>query len=231
MKNTVIILGAGKGTRMKKDLNKQYLMLKNKPILAQTIEVFEKCPYIDEIILVINENDYELYKKNILRKYKFKKIVKTINGGEERQNSVYNGLLAIHKDTEIVIIHDGARPLVTSSVIEKCIKNAAEYGAVSTGVPIKETIKIITEHNYVDHTPQREKVWITQTPQAFKTKIIKEAHEKAIEDQMLGTDDAMLVERMGLKVKMVESDYENIKITTPEDLITAEAILNHRSEQ
>ncbi|MCG8482297.1 MAG: 2-C-methyl-D-erythritol 4-phosphate cytidylyltransferase [Clostridia bacterium] len=226
--NTAIILAAGKGTRMKRDMNKQYLMLKDKPIMAQTIDVFEKCLLIDEIILVINENERGFCQRIILEKYKFKKIAKVIGGGDERQRSVYNGLSAINKDTEIVIIHDGARPLVTSRIIEKCLKGAMAYGAVSAGVPIKETIKIMTKDKFVDYTPDREDVWITQTPQAFKTETIRAAHLLAIDQKILGTDDAMLVEHMGVKVKMLEGDYENIKITTPEDLIAAEAILNYK---
>lgn len=226
--NTAIILAAGKGTRMKRDLNKQYLMLKDKPIMAQTIDIFEKCALIDEIILVINENEHEFCQETILKKYKYKKVAKVISGGDERQKSVYNGVFETDTRTQIVIIHDGARPLITSRVIERCIEEANAYGAVSAGVPIKETIKIMTKDKFVDYTPNREDVWITQTPQAFKIETIKAAHLYAASHNIIGTDDAMLVEHMGLKVKMVEGDYENIKITTPEDLIAAEAILNYK---
>ncbi|WP_432667367.1 2-C-methyl-D-erythritol 4-phosphate cytidylyltransferase [Wukongibacter baidiensis] len=226
--NTAIILAAGRGTRMKAEMNKQYLLLKGSPIIAHTISVFEKSPLIDEIILVINENDVDVCKKNILKKYNFKKVKKVIIGGKERQRSVYNGILEADEKSEILLIHDGARPIVSEQIIERCIKGAKEYGAVSAGVPIKETIKIMKADRFVDFTPKRENVWITQTPQAFKTDIIKKAHEMAIEEDILGTDDAMLIEHMGKKVKMVEGDYENIKITTPEDLITVEAILSHK---
>lgn len=226
--NTAIILAAGRGTRMKAEVNKQYLLLEGEPIIVHTIVGFEKSPLIDEIILVINENDVEVCKKNILNKYKFKKVKKVILGGKERQRSVYNGILEVDKESEVVLIHDGARPIVTEQVIERCIRGAKEYGAVSAGVPIKETIKIMKADRFVDFTPRREDVWITQTPQAFKTDIIRKAHEIAIEEDILGTDDAMLIEHMGEKVKMVEGDYENIKITTPEDLITVEAILSRK---
>ncbi len=226
--NTVIILAAGRGTRMKAEMNKQYLLLKGRPIIAHTISVFEKSPLIDEIILVINKNDVDVCKKNILKKYKFKKVKKVIIGGKERQRSVYNGILEVNKKSEVVLIHDGARPIVSDQIIERCIRGAKEYGAVSAGVPIKETIKIMKSDRFVHFTPKRENVWITQTPQAFKTEIIKKAHEIAIEEDVLGTDDAMLIEHIGEKVKMIEGDYENIKITTPEDLITVEAILNHK---
>ncbi|SHJ89949.1 2-C-methyl-D-erythritol 4-phosphate cytidylyltransferase [Paramaledivibacter caminithermalis] len=226
--NTAIILAAGKGTRMKAQLNKQYLLLKGKPIIIHTLEVFERSPLIDEIILVINKNDVELCKKNVLKKYRLRKVTKIINGGKERQASVLNGLSQINPKSQIVLIHDGARPLVTEEIIKSCIEGAKEYGAVSAGVPIKDTVKIIKEDGFVNFTPKRKDVWITQTPQAFKTEIIKNAHRFAATEDILGTDDAMLVEQMGVKVKMVVGDYENLKITTPEDLITAEAILNYK---
>ncbi len=226
--NTAIILAAGRGTRMGAKFNKQYLYLKGKPIIAHTLNAFERNQLIDEIILVINQDDIELCEKNILEKYRFRKVTKVINGGSERQISVQNGLSQISSKTEIVLIHDGARPLVTEKIIERCVNGAKEFSAVSAGVPIKDTIKIMKDDGFVDFTPKRENVWITQTPQAFKLKIIKEAHRFAAEKNILGTDDAMLVEEMGREVKMVLGDYENLKITTPEDLITAEAILKHK---
>lgn len=226
--NTAIILAAGKGTRMNAQLNKQYLFLKGKPIIAHTLSAFERSPLVDEIILVVNKNDIELCNKNVLKKFRFKKVAKIINGGTERQASVLNGLSHINPKTEIVLIHDGARPLVTQQIIERCIYGAKEHGAVSAGVPIKDTVKIMKENRFVRFTPKRKDVWITQTPQGFKVEIIKEAHRFATMENILGTDDAMLVEHMGKEVKMVEGDYENLKITTPEDLITAEAILNHK---
>ena len=229
--NTAIVLAAGQGKRMNAASNKQYLTLKDKPILAHTMNTFEKCNLIHQIILVIHEDEEEFCKKNILEKYKYKKIKHLVKGGKERQESVYNGLMAIDKETSIVLIHDGARPLITEQVILRCIQGAIEYGAVSAGVPIKETIKIMGRDRFVSYTPKREDVWVTQTPQAFQKDIILKAHEFAIEQEILGTDDAMLVEHMGMKIKMVEGDYENIKITTPEDLIAAEAILNYKRKR
>lgn len=226
--NSAIILAAGKGARMKAELNKQYLILKDKPIIAHTLTVFENCPLIDEIILVINPEEKEICKTRILERFKFKKITQLVSGGAERQESVHNGLNAVDQRAEIVLIHDGARPLVTSKIIERCVQGAKAYGAVSAGVPIKETIKIMTKDRFVQYTPKREDVWITQTPQAFRIDMIREAHDFAIRHEVLGTDDAMLVEHMGGKVKMVEGDYENLKITTPEDLIAAEAILGYK---
>lgn len=226
--NTVIILAAGKGSRMKAECNKQYLILKDRPILAHTIDVFQRSLLIDEIVLVVGEFEHELCKNKIIDKYNYTKVKTLVSGGKERQFSVLNGLCAVNKNTDVVLIHDGARPLITKDIIERCIDEAKEFGAVSVGVPIKDTIKIMEENKIVKYTPKRENVWITQTPQAFQLEIIKSAHEFARKENVLGTDDAMLVEHMGGKVKMVQGDYENIKITTPEDLITAEAILENK---
>lgn len=228
--NTVIILAAGKGSRMKAELNKQYLILKEKPVLAHTIEVFQESDMIDEIILVVSESEHELCKKEILDQYNYTKVKRMVSGGAERQLSVFNGLNELSEETDIVLIHDGARPLITKKVIERCVVGAKEFGAVSAGVPIKETIKIMKKDKFVKYTPNRENVWVTQTPQAFKVDIIKKAHKFAMESNLLGTDDAMLVEHIGETVKMIEGNYENIKITTPDDLITAEAILKHRRD-
>lgn len=229
--NTAIILAAGKGSRMKASLNKQYLILKEKPILAHTIDVFEKSPLIDEIILVVSEHEHKLCREKIIERYNYKKVKKLVSGGKERQNSVLKGIEAVNKDTQIVLVHDGARPLITKEIIKDCVVSAKKYGAASAGVPIKETIKIMGKGKFVKYTPKREDVWVTQTPQAFFIDVIKKAHKFAIEQDVLGTDDAMLVEHMGADVKMVEGNYENIKITTPDDLITAEAILNHKKNK
>ncbi len=230
--NTAIILAAGRGTRMQAGMNKQYLLLKGKPILAYTLEAFERNSLIDDIILVIHKDDKNICKENIIDKYRFRKVSQLIDGGKERQESVYNGLLNINicDGSDIVIIHDGARPLITQEVINRCINGAKDHGASSAGVPIKETIKIIKGDKFVNYTPNRESVWITQTPQAFKFNLIKQAHVFAIDKQIQGTDDAMLVENIGKDIKMIEGDYENIKITTPDDLLMAEAILKYKKK-
>lgn len=228
--NTAIILAAGKGTRMKAGINKQYLVLRNKSILAHSIEVFQKSNIIDEIILVINHDEEQNCKVNVIDKYGYNKVAKLVPGGETRQQSVYNGLMQINGRCSIILVHDGARPLVTPAIIERCIEGAKTFGAASAGVPIKETIKILDGNHFIRSTPRREDVWVTQTPQAFKMDVLVRAHLNAVTQGITGTDDAMLVEHMGLKVKMVEGDYENIKITTPEDLIIAEAILNYKKK-
>jgi len=226
--NTAIILAAGQGSRMNAEINKQYIDLGGRPILSYTLQAFDENKAIDEIIIVIHEDEVELLNSKVLNFYECRKNIKIVYGGNQRQESVRNGLMEVSDSTAIVLIHDGARPFINQNLILKCVEGAEVFGAVSVGVPIKETIKIITEDKFVSYTPKRKNVWITQTPQAFKTEIIKKAHEFALKENLLGTDDAMLVEEMGASVKMLEGDYRNIKITTPEDLIIAKAILTYK---
>lgn len=224
--NTAIILAAGKGRRMKTCINKQYLNLKGRPILSHTLEVFFACPDIDEIVLVISVEDVEICDKIVLKSLNYSKPLKIAFGGDERQNSVYNGLNHVDQNTDIIIIHDGARPFITTKDILKVLEGARNYGAVSLGVPIKETVKIIDNEGFVKNTPDRANVWITQTPQAFTPELIRQAHNIARINKIRATDDAMLVEYLGHSVKMIEGDYSNIKITTYEDLVLAESIID-----
>ncbi|HNR03705.1 MAG TPA: 2-C-methyl-D-erythritol 4-phosphate cytidylyltransferase [Bacillota bacterium] len=228
--NTAIVLAAGKGTRMNAGMNKQFMLINDKPLLAQTLAAFQSCSAIDSIILVAGREELKTCKEQILDVYGFDKVDKLVSGGSERQQSVYNGILELEDDCSIVVIHDGARPILPEGIIEKCIDGAKIYGAVSAGMPAKETIKILNEEGFVQYTPERGKVWVTQTPQAFKRDIIEKAHKMANIKGISGTDDAFLVECMGIKVKMLEGSYENIKITTPEDIILAEAIMRKTVE-
>lgn len=227
--NTAIILAAGKGARMNAGMNKQFIRLNGKPLLAHTLEAFQSCNAINSIILVAGKEELQLCKEQILDAYGFDKVDKLIPGGNERQQSVYNGIRSL-EDCSIVVIHDGARPVLSEGIIEKCIEGAKKYGAVSTGMPAKETVKILNEENFVEYTPERRRVWVTQTPQAFKRDIIEKAHEMANIKGISGTDDAYLVENMGIKVKMIKGSYENIKVTTSEDIIIAEAIMKRTAE-
>ncbi|MBP7072700.1 MAG: 2-C-methyl-D-erythritol 4-phosphate cytidylyltransferase [Clostridia bacterium] len=228
--NTAIVLAAGKGTRMNAGMNKQFMLINDRPLLAQTLAAFQSCNAIDSIILVAGREELKTCKEQILDVYGFDKVDKLVSGGSERQQSVYNGILELEDDCNIVVIHDGARPILPEGIIERCIEGAKIYGAVSAGMPAKETIKILNEEGFVQYTPERGKVWVTQTPQAFKRDIIEKAHETANIKGISGTDDAFLVECMGIKVKMLEGSYENIKITTPEDIILAEAIMRKTVE-
>jgi len=226
--NTAIILAAGKGTRMNAGMNKQFIHINGKPLLAWTMEAFQNCNAIDSIILIADRSELQLCKEQILDAYVFDKVDKLVCGGSVRQESVYNGILELDKLCGVVVIHDGARPVVNGDIIERCIEGAKKYGAVSSGMPVKDTIKILDKEGFVEYTPERGKLWVTQTPQAFKPDIIRKAHERAIAKGISGTDDAFLVEYMGIKVKMLEGSYENIKVTTPEDIIIAEMLIGKK---
>ncbi|HZX21659.1 MAG TPA: 2-C-methyl-D-erythritol 4-phosphate cytidylyltransferase [Clostridia bacterium] len=228
MKTSAIIVAAGKGKRMGEGYNKQYIPLAGKPIVAHTIEVFENVDSIDEIVLVVGKGETDLAKKDIIHKYNFKKVVKIIEGGTKRQDSVYNGLKEIDADCNIVLVHDGARPFITGNIIEKSIKTAGDVGACVVAVRVKDTVKVVNKNMEVDYTPDRDILWAVQTPQVFEYKLLLEAYKKLRADNIKVTDDAMLVEKLGHTVKIIEGSYENIKITTPEDLILGEGILRKR---
>lgn len=226
--NTAIIVAAGKGTRMNAGINKQFIPICGKPLLALTLQAFQNCKEIDRIVLVSGKEELLLCREQILDVYGFDKVDKLVEGGSERQQSVYNGLAELDESCGVVVIHDGARPIVTGNIIERCIEGAKLYGAVSAGMPVKETIKVLDDNGFVQYTPERGKLWVTQTPQAFKPDIIRKAHESAAAKGISGTDDAFLVESLGIKVKMIESSYENIKVTTPEDIVIAETLINNK---
>ncbi|MCI5628397.1 MAG: 2-C-methyl-D-erythritol 4-phosphate cytidylyltransferase [Clostridiales bacterium] len=225
--NSVVIVSAGRGSRMKADINKQFLKLQNKEVIAHTIDKFYNNENIGEIIVVVREDEAEFFKINIIEKYGYKNI-KIAFGGSERQDSVYNGLKMVDENCKIVLIHDGARPFVNNETIDSAIESAKENKCVIVGVPVKDTIKVIDENNNVCDTPDRSTLWSIQTPQVFDYSLIMKAHEKAREDNYYGTDDSMLMEYFGQKVKVVEGSYNNIKITTPEDLKIGEEILRDK---
>ncbi|MGM0395745.1 MAG: 2-C-methyl-D-erythritol 4-phosphate cytidylyltransferase [Bacillota bacterium] len=226
---SVIIAAAGMSNRMGSKINKQFIVIDNKPILAHTIEKFESCKYVDEIVVVSKEQEVDYCRKEIVRKYGYRKVTNIIKGGKERQDSIYNGIMALNERTDIVLTHDGARPFVRMESIVNGIKGALEHGACVVGVPLKDTIKVIEEDNLVHHTPNRALLWAAQTPQCFRIKLLKEGYEYAIAEGILGTDDSSLVEKKGYPVKMILGTYDNIKITTPEDLVVAESIAKDKT--
>lgn len=225
---SVIIAAAGMSNRMGNKINKQFIFIGGKPILAHTIEKFQDSRYIDEIILVSKEEEIEYCRKEIVKRYKFTKVTNIIRGGIERQDSVYNGILALNEKTNIVLTHDGARPFVSHENIEQGIKGVIEHGACVIGVPVTDTIKVVSECHTIESTPARSMLWAAQTPQCFLKSIIVKGYEKAIEEDFHGTDDSSIVERIGQDVKMIMGSYENIKITTPEDLLLAESLLRSK---
>ena len=214
MKTTVIIPAAGLGSRMGNQL-KQLMLLDGKPVLSHTLEAFNSHKEIDEIVVVGPRSLRDITNK-------FEKVKALVEGGENRQASVWRGLCALDDDVDWVLIHDGARPLVSSRVISDVL--ASGVCAIS-GVKSKDTIKIADVNNIVEDTPDRDGVWLVQTPQSFPYHIIKKAHQQAIDDSFTGTDDASLVERLQIPVKMIAGDYRNIKLTTPEDILVAEAYI------
>lgn len=222
--NGVVIVAAGTGSRMNMGINKQFIKLEGKEIIAYTIEKFYNNSNIEDIVVVVKEDESEFFKKEILDKYNFKNI-KIAYGGKERQDSVYNGLKLLDKKCDVVLIHDGARPFVSDKIIDNCIEEVKEHKAIVVGVPVKDTIKIIDNDKNIVDTPNRSVLWAVQTPQTFDYNILIDAYKDAFKSGFYGTDDAMLVERIGYKVKMVEGSYNNIKITTQEDLSVGSQIL------
>ncbi|MFQ7000984.1 MAG: 2-C-methyl-D-erythritol 4-phosphate cytidylyltransferase [Clostridium sp.] len=220
---SAIILAGGKGKRMGKDISKQFILVKNKPIIYYTIKKFSDCKLIDEIILVLPKDEIEYCKKEVLEKYSLK-VDKIIAGGKERQDSVYNGLKAL-KNSDIVLIHDGARPFVSEKIILDGIENAKKYGAAAPGVMPKDTIKVKDDFSFSKETLKRESLIAIQTPQVFKKDIIVKCHERVRENNVSVTDDTMVVEKYGYKVYLYDGDYINIKVTTPEDLILCEYLV------
>lgn len=222
--NGVVIVAAGTGSRMNMGINKQFIKLEGKEIIAYTIEKFYNNSNIEDIVVVVKEDESEFFKKEILDKYNFKNV-KIAYGGKERQDSVYNGLKLLDEKCDVVLIHDGARPFVSDKIIDKSIEEAKEHKAIVVGVPVKDTIKVIDNDKNIVDTPNRSVLWAVQTPQTFDYNILIDAYKDAFKNKFYGTDDAMLVERIGHKVKMLEGSYNNIKITTQEDLNVGSQIL------
>ena len=221
---TAVIVAAGKGKRMGTDISKQFLPLCGKEILAHTVEVFEKAENIRDIILVTGADSLQDV-KDMTQEYGWQKIISIVAGGKERQDSVWNGLQAVPKDTEIVLIHDGVRPFVTEDILNLSIETALEMGGCVAGVPAKDTIKVCNSENIAIDTPDRSTLWQIQTPQTFRKERIVKAYAQAKEKGFVGTDDASLVEYSGYPVKVIMGSYRNIKITTKEDLLIGEAFL------
>lgn len=225
---TAIIMAAGKGKRMQTAVSKQFLPVCGKEILAWTVDVFEKSPLVDNILLMASADGKEDV-QHLWDNYGWKKVAAVLEGGKERQNSVANGLAAVGEDTDIVLIHDGVRPFVTEEMIADSIVAAQAYGGAVIGVPAKDTIKVCSADGLALETPDRSTLWQIQTPQTFQRSLIVDAYEKAEKDGFLGTDDASVAEFAGHQVKVVMGSYRNIKITTKEDLVIAEAFLKEES--
>ena len=227
-KCTAIVLAAGQGKRMHSKVQKQFLEIGQKPIVYYSLHCFQESPRIQEIILVTSKEMIPYCEKEIVEKYGFGKVTRIVEGGKERYDSVYAGLKAC-KDTDFVFIHDGARPFITVEMVERGYQAVVKTGACVLGMPSKDTVKLADEEGYIKETPDRKIVWNIQTPQIFSYDLIRGAYESIRKKDMTGvTDDAMVVEQeTGTKILLVEGSYQNIKITTPEDLAIAEAFLRY----
>lgn len=220
-----VIVAAGDGVRMGTAQKKQYTMLGSRPVLAHTMSAFDNCDVIEEIFLVIAEKDYDLCQQEIIGTLELHKPVHLVSGGGSRQESVFNGLMATEGRFEILAIHDGVRPLIRIEKITQCVKTAEKHGGCILALPASDTVKTIDDENRVVVTMKRHMIRMAQTPQAFYYNIILGAHVAAQKEDYAGSDDAELVEMCGEVVKVIPGDPGNIKITTPEDLKMAEALL------
>lgn len=233
-KTAAIVLAAGQGKRMRSDVAKQYLLLAGEPVVCHALRAFEESE-VETVVLVTGADEIEYCRKEIVEKYGFQKVIDVIAGGKERYHSVFEGLRALNSIIEedgIVLIHDGARPLVTEEIIRRTIQTAKQYDACVAAMPVKDTIKVADSERFSVMTPDRSTLWQIQTPQTFRYDLVYEAYCQCLSDESYQkgiTDDAMVVESMcSGRVKMVEGSYENIKVTTPEDMLVAEVFLNHR---
>jgi len=224
--NIAIVVAGGKGRRMRKRINKLFLLLNKEPIIYYTLKTFQECKSINKIILVIRPEDRNKF-QSIIKSNKFNKVEKIVDGGLERQDSVYNGIKAIDKadNDDIILIHNAVNPFVDEATINNCINATKKYGAAVVGFPAKDTIKVV-EDGFVRQTIARKLIWQIQTPQAMKYFLAKKAFERAYKGKFYGTDDVSLVERIGGSVKIVYCPRENIKITDPHDLAYANKMIN-----
>ena len=209
---------------MRNSVKKPYLNLGDKPILVHTIDAFDRNPVIDTVSVIVDAADLKMCQSTVIAPNAFQKVRDLVVGGQTRQASVFNGLQSLPTDVDCVIVHDGVRPFVTDEIIFACVEAADEWGAAVAAVPVKDTIKVASADGFIVDTPDREKLWTVQTPQAFRASVLLDAHAFAQREGVTATDDAMLVEQLGFKVKMVTGSDSNLKITTQEDLIIAEAL-------
>lgn len=230
---SAIVLAAGTGSRMNSDIPKQYMELVGKPVIYYSLKAFADAGF-SSIVLVCKEEEIEYCQKEIIEKYNIKSVTSVVAGGKERYHSVFAGLKAL-SDTEYVFIHDAARPMLTQEIITRLKETVIKEKTAVAGMPVKDTIKIVDDENYVSDTPERQYVWQVQTPQCFSYPIIYQAYKSIIQDEEEGwtipkiTDDAMVLEYTSdYEIKMVEADYRNIKITTPEDLAIAGLFINEK---
>lgn len=221
----VVIPAAGKGKRMGGGCSKQFLMLNDKPIIVHTLDCFQSYEEIDCIVIVADTSDINKL-EDLVNKHNLTKVREVVAGGLERQDSVWNGIKSLRSQKpDFVLIHDAVRPFITHRLISSIVEAVNESSAAVAAVRLKDTVKISIDGIFISETPDRESLWLAQTPQAFDYILIYRAFEKAYQENFYGTDDASLVERIGVKIRLVEGSYRNIKITTPEDLDVAQSLV------
>jgi len=228
MKVAAIIAAAGLGRRMQQDTPKTYLDLGGKPILIHTLEIFEKVPEVHEVLVVVHPEDLEFCQGEVIDPYPLKKVLRLVPGGKERQDSVYNALRILKKEgdeLDVILVHDGVRPLVVPAQVRQVVAAARRHGGAILGVPCQDTLKRVNSKGEVVATVDRQELWQVQTPQAFRAALLWRAYQEAMEKGFYATDEAALVEALGETVVVVPGTPLNLKITTPDDLIMAEAIL------
>lgn len=227
-KIAVVVPAAGQGRRMGSRISKQYLLLGGKPVLVHTLEALEANSLVAEIVVVARREEIDFCQREIIGRFGLTKVKAVVEGGKERQDSVFAGLQQITNSYRWVAVHDGVRPLLTSEVMNRVFAGVQSFPAVAAAVPLRDTVKLASADGWVEKTLPREGIWAIQTPQAFERELLLKAHQRAKEEGFYATDDAALVERLGVKVRLVMGSSENLKVTTPEDLVVAEAILARR---
>lgn len=225
MRVEVIIAAGGLGKRLGKSQPKQFFLLKGKPVLSWTISKFEECPLIDGIVLVIPARMKDYTREHVLLPHGYEKVRNVVEGGKERKDSVLEGLRILQTNTDTVLVHDGVRPIISQQLIIEVIRATQRWGAVVPALPIRETIKEVGQDSLVSSTLDRKKVCLIQTPQGFKKDLICQAYEEARKRGWQASDDASLVERLGVRVKTIPGEETNIKITSPQDLVVSQLFL------
>lgn len=221
-----VVPAAGSGSRMGGSSPKQFLLIGGIPLLARTLATLGRCRVIGGIVVVAPPSAVERTRR-LIQRHRLPRVLAVVPGGRQRQESVWLGLQAVPATAELVVVHDGVRPFLTGGLVRQVVQEAARFGAAACGLPVGETVKRARE-GFVQATLDREGLWLVQTPQAFRRTLLWEAHEKARRDGFLGTDDAVLVERLGAPMRMVAGLVENVKVTTPEDLARARSLVAPR---
>ena len=227
MKVAALVPAAGKGRRITSRIEKPYIKLYGKPILAHTLLRLSKNRYIDEIIVAVNRKKISKVKREIIRRFKIKKV-RVVAGGKERKDSVFNALKNVSSDIDYILIHDSVRPFITDNLIHASLKAAKVSGASVVGVPVLPTLKYRGKDGSIRYTPDRRAFWEAQTPQVFKRELIERSYKKSRKKKLNITDDSMLVEALGIRPKLVMGSYSNIKITTPQDLALAKLFMSKK---